>query len=206
MKARGGSKERIISQFPVKKFMMKQLHRLGDITYTGHFDVRWREESFVGVLGTTSGKIDFRFKINENDKYLTGKVSTQAFELGHVMDMPQLGRIICDADFKFDISKPRTARMRRLKGGKLPIGEVSAEVAEASYKKIKMHHLSATLHSDGALAEGKVTALGKYIDLLCHFSFTNTNEMKKTKIVPGIKFHKKRKRRKRRNRRRKRRS
>ena len=32
---------------------------------------------------------------------------------------------------------------------------------------------------------------GKFVDLLCKFSFTNTNEMKKTKIVPGIKFHKK---------------
>jgi hypothetical protein len=70
---------------------------------------------------------------------------------------------------------------------------VSAEIAEASYKKIKMHHLSAELHSDGALADGRVTAKGKYVDLLCSFTFTNTNEMKKTKVVPGIKFHKKRK-------------
>ena len=56
-----------------------------------------------------------------------------------------------------------------------------------------MHNLEAELTSDGALAEGHVKANGKYIDLLCKFSFTNTNEMKKTKIVPGIKFHKKRK-------------
>ena len=193
MKARSGSKELIISQFPVKKFMMKQLHRLGDISYTGHFDVRWREEAFVGRLGTAGGNIKFHFAIDETNKYVTGNVNTQSFELGKVMDMPDIGRVICDADFKFDISKPRTARMRRLKGGKLPIGQVSAEIAEASYKKIKMHHLSAELHSDGALADGRVTAKGKYVDLLCSFTFTNTNEMKKTKVVPGIKFHKKRK-------------
>ena len=193
MKARSGSKELIISQFPVKKYMMKQLHQLGDISYKGHFDVRRKEETFVGILGTAAGSIDFRFTLNEADKYLTGKVNTQSFELGQVMDMPDLGRIICSADFKFDISKPRTARMRRLKGGKLPIGQVSAEISEARYKKIKMHNLDAELESDGALATGHVTAKGKYIDLLCSFSFTNTNEMKKTKIVPGIKFHKKRK-------------
>lgn len=193
MTARSGSKELIINQFPVKKFMMKQLHRLGDISYTGRFDVRWKEEEFAGLLGTTAGNIDFHFTIDEMNKYITGKAGSEAFELGQVMEMPDIGKLACTAQFKFDISKPRTARMRRLKGGKLPIGEVSAEVVEAKYKKIKMHNLEAELTSDGALAEGHVKANGRYIDLLCKFSFTNTDEMKKTKIVPGIKFHKKRK-------------
>ena len=196
MKARQGKAQQIIDQFPVKKFMMKQLDRLGDISYVGHFDVRWKEETFVGKLGTKAGAIDFRFTLDEANKYLKGKVSTQSFELGQVMDMKDIGRIICDADFMFDISKPRTAKMRRLKGGKLPIGQVSADIAEANYKKLKFRVLTADINSDGALAEGRIVDKGKFVDLLCKFSFTNTNEMKKTKIVPGIKFHKKEKKNK----------
>ena len=98
--------------------------------------------------------------------------------------------IACKADFKFDISKPRTALMRKQKGGKLPIGQVNAEVYEAAYKKVKVRNIVANIKSDGAVAEGDLTMKGGRVDVLCSFSFTNTNEMKKTKIKPGIRFHK----------------
>lgn len=190
MTALGGSKERVISQFPVKKFMMKQLHALGRIDYVGHFDVFWKKEQFSGRLGTEVGQMDFQFALDELNKYVYGTAHTDSLELGKAMDMPDLGKIACKANFKFDISKPRTAKMRQLKGGKLPIGHVDAEVAEGSYKRIKVHNLIAEIESDGAVATGKITVKGKRVDLLCGFSFTNTNEMKKTKIKPGIRFHK----------------
>lgn len=190
MTALGGSKERVISQFPVKKFMMKQLHALGRIDYVGHFDVFWKKEQFSGRLGTEVGQMDFQFALDELNKYVYGTAHTDSLELGKAMDMPDLGKIACKANFKFDISKPRTAKMRQLKGGKLPIGHVDAEVAEGSYKRIKVHNLIAEIESDGAVASGKITVKGKRVDLLCGFSFTNTNEMKKTKIKPGIRFHK----------------
>jgi hypothetical protein len=110
--------------------------------------------------------------------------------LGTVMDMPDLGMIACKANFKFDISKPRTAKMRQQKGGKLPIGQVDAEVYEAKYKKVKVRNVVADMQSDGAVAEGNITMKGGRVDVLCGFSFTNTNEMRKTKIKPGIRFHK----------------
>ena len=106
------------------------------------------------------------------------------------MAMPDIGKIACKADFRFDISKPRTAKMRQQKGGKLPIGQVDAEVYEAKYKKIKVRNIVANIQSDGAVADGKITMKGSRVDLLCSFSFTNTNEMQKTKIKPGIRFHK----------------
>ena len=182
--------ERVINQFPVKKFMMKQLHALGTITYQGHFDVLWKKEQFAGLLHTAPGKLNFQFALDELNKYVYGTARTDSFELGKAMDMPDLGKIACKADFKFDISKPRTAKMRALKGGKLPIGHVSAEVAEGKYKKIKVRNLFAELESDGAVATGNITVKGKRMDVLCGFSFTNTNEMRKTKIKPGIRFHK----------------
>ena len=182
--------ERVISQFPVKKFMMKQLHALGQITYQGHFDVLWKKEQFAGMLHTAPGKLNFQFALDEMNKYVYGSARTDSFELGKAMDMPDLGKIVCKADFKFDISKPRTAQMRKLKGGKLPIGRITAEVDEGKFKKVKVHNLFAEIESDGAVATGNITVKGKRIDVLCGFSFTNTNEMRKTKIKPGIRFHK----------------
>lgn len=186
----GAYAERVINQFDVKKFMMKQLNALGRISYQGHFDVLWKKEQFAGLLHTAPGKLNFQFALDEQNKYVYGSARTDSFELGRAMDMPDLGKIACKADFKFDISKPRTAKMRALKGGKLPIGHVTAEVSEGKYKKIKVHNLFAELESDGAVATGNITVKGKRMDVLCGFSFTNTNEMKKTKIKPGIRFHK----------------
>ena len=182
--------EHVINQFDVKKFMMKQLHALGRFTYQGHFDVLWKKEQFAGVLNTVPGKLNVQVTLDELSKYVLGTVRTDSFELGKAMDMPDLGKIVCKADFKFDISKPRTAQMRKVKGGKLPIGSVQADVAEGKYKKIKVRNLIAELESDGAVATGDITVKGKRVDVLCGFSFTNTNEMKKTKIKPGIRFHK----------------
>ena len=189
MTAHSGSKERIISQFPVKKFMMKQLHNLGTIGYTGSFDVLWKREQFAGVLTTKPGKINFSFALNENTKYVEGTVHTDSFELGQAMGMPDVKKVACKATFKFDISKPRTAIMRRKVGGKLPMGEVYAEVYEAKYKLLHVRNTVATIKSNGAVAEGEVNFRGKRLDVLCSFSFTNTNEMQKTKIKPKLKFH-----------------
>ena len=124
-------------------------------------------------------------------KYVLGTVSTDSFILGKVMDMPDIGKIACKANFKFDISKPRTAQMRKQKGGKLPIGEVTAEVDEAKYKKIKVRNMLVTMVSDGAVADGKLTVKGKRVDVLCGFTFTNTDAMSKmkVKVKPGLKLH-----------------
>ena len=190
MTAQGGAKERIISQFPVKKFMMKQLHNLGTIHYTGDFSVLWKKETFQGLLNTAGGDINFNFSLDELNKYVYGTARTDSLMLGKVLGMPDIGKVAAKADFKFDISKPRTAKMRQQKGGKLPIGQVDAEVYEAKFKKIKVRNIVANIQSDGAVADGKLVMKGSRVDILCSFSFTNTNEMHKTKIKPGIRFHK----------------
>jgi hypothetical protein len=189
MTAHSGSKERIINQFPVKKFMMKQLHNLGTIGYRGTFDVLWKREQFAGVLTTKPGNINFSFALNENTKYVEGTVHTDSFELGQAMDMPDLKKVACKATFKFDISKPRTAIMRRKVGGKLPMGEIYAEVNDAKYKLLHVRNTVVTIKSNGAVAEGDVNIRGKRFDVLCTFSFTNTNEMQKIKVNPKLKFH-----------------
>ena len=189
MTAHSGSKERIISQFPVKKFMMKQLHNLGTIGYRGTFDVLWKREQFAGLLTTQTGNIDFQFALNENTKYVEGTVRTDSFELGQAMGMADVKKVACMATFKFDISKPRTAIMRKKVGGKLPMGEIYAEVYDAKYKLLHVRNTVVTIKSNGAVAEGEVNVRGKRLDVMCEFSFTNTNEMHKMKIKPKLKFH-----------------
>lgn len=187
--AKGDSKARIINQFTVRKFMMKQLQNLGTLRYRGSLNVRYKREEFRGNLGTDCGDMQFSFLINELEEYLTGNVQSDEFELGKVMDDADLGKIGCRADFKVDISKKRTAEMRRQKGGNLPIGQVNAHVMEAKYKGIKVTEVFADIVSDGAVAEGNLKKKGKFADILCSFSFTDMNDMKKMKVKPGIRFH-----------------
>jgi hypothetical protein len=190
MVAKGGIKEKIINQFPVKKFMMEQLRALGTIQYHGFFDVLWKREEFQGLLSTKAGNLNFKLALDETNKYVLGTASTQELKLGEVMNMSAIGPISAKADFKFDISKPRTAMMRRKKGGKLPIGEIQAFVKEASYRFAKVTNLTVNIVSDGAIAEGSLHDPGKYVDLSCTFTFTNTNEMQKMKVKPSMKVHK----------------
>lgn len=189
MTARKGIAQAIINQFPVKKFMMKQLKNLGTIGYRGQMDILWKQELFRGRLRTDVGSLDFNFSLNDQRQYLTGSVRSDDVELGRALDMDKIGKVAANADFQFDISKQRTAQMRRQKGGKLPIGSVKALVKEASYGKIKVHNVHADIVSDGAEASGKLDMRGRHTDLLCSFVFNNTEDLKKMKIKPGIRFH-----------------
>ena len=134
MVAKPGIKDKIINQFTVKKYMMYQIYALGVVKYHGSFDILWRKEQFRGLLNTEKGDVDFEFQLDESTKYLTGRASTNALHLGDLFNMKNLGNIDCSATFKIDYSKQRTAEMRKVKGGKLPIGEVGADIRSVEYR------------------------------------------------------------------------
>ena len=191
MKAKTGIIEKVITQLPVKRLMMDQLQRLGDIIYSGHFDVVYRRESFRGRLETAAGPLDFNFSINENDKWLSGDIRSNALKIGSVMDLADIGDVNCNASFRIDISKPRTAIMRRNKGGKLPIGTINATVDDCSYKKVHVRNIDVTVECDGAVAEGDISQRGKWRELFCHFAYTSNQDASKLKIShPGIRLTK----------------
>lgn len=179
----------IINQFAVKKFMMEQLNALGNIRYKGSFNVLYKKEEFQGALSTRHGGLTFYFALDENNKYLSGWAQSTHLDIGKIMNMRDIGPVEAKANFKFDISKPRTALMRRRLGGKLPIGEVTAHVNHASYKFVKVSNVDVKIVSNGAIAEGSVMAPGSFADLSCTFSFTNTKEMQKMKIKPKVRFN-----------------
>ena len=188
MTAKGNVTERIINQFTVRKFMMKQLQNLGTLHYKGTLAVKWKKEVFQGTLGTKCGNLAFHFSLDELNKYVNGSLRTSHFQLGKALSYPDVGEVTCGARFQFDISKPRTAQMRKLKGGKLAIGTVDATIDKVDYKKLKVSDITVNIVSDGAVAEGKIVMSKKLADVLCSFSFTSTDELQKTKIKPGIRF------------------
>jgi hypothetical protein len=178
--------ERIVNHFATMKHMMKQLGALGQVTFKGCFDVLFKKVAFAGKLGTEAGDITVNFTIDGLNKYLYGTAETDSLQLGHIMDMKQVGEIACRTDFRIDISKQRTAQMRKLKGGKLPIGKVDAEVQKVHCVLGTLHDISATIESDGAEAIGQVLGKNKIISVYCDFSFTDTNEMHKLKVKPRL--------------------
>lgn len=191
MTAKPGIPEKIINQFATKKLMMTQLKNLGDIIYTGSFDVLYKKEIFRGLMKTAAGNLNFEFVLDELNKYVNGKVSSKNIQLGKVMELKDLGPMDASANFTIDISKPRTAQMRKAKGGKLPIGFFNAVVNDVAYMGIHVRNLTATLKSDGAVATGDIYQSGRIRDLYFSYSFTDTDQMQKMKITkPGIKFHK----------------
>ena len=188
MKAKPGIKDKIINQFTVKKYMMYQVYALGVIRYSGSFDILWKKQQFRGLMNTEKGDVNFDFELDGNTKYLTGNASTDSLNLGELFQLNKISDIDCSASFKIDISKSRTAVMRKQKGGKMPIGHVKADIRKVGYRMIHMKNIVANIESDGAIADGDVTLKGSLTNLVVQFSFTNTEEMHKMKIKPKLSF------------------
>ena len=190
MVAKPGIKDKIINQFTGKKYMMYQVYALGVIKYHGSFDILWRKEQFRGIMNTEKGDIDFDFQLDGNTQYLSGRANTNMLKLGELFDLKKLGIIDCSATFNIDYSKQRTAEIRKEKGGKLPIGKVTADIRKVDYRSISLKNIVTVIESDGAVAEGDVTLKGNLTHLMLQFSFTNTTEMHKMKVKPRLKFRK----------------
>lgn len=183
MKTTPAEVERIIKQFPINRFMMKQMYQMGSIRYVGSFDVLWKKEQFRGSLYTNVGELGFEFTLDQLAKSLSGKANGTDIDAGTLLDMPAIGTVTCNADFNIDLGP-------RKNNGKLPIGEATAHVDHASYKKLSVSNLDLSVKSDGMTADGDLDAPHKFIDLGCSYSFTDTDNLKKLKIKPHISFHK----------------
>lgn len=187
MTAKGKVKQEILNQFKSKKMMMKQLDALGDLTLTGNIYVFYRREAFDGNVKSAAGGLRFNFAIDENTKYLTGNTETKSLHLGKVLNMKDVGNVGLNGNFKIDIHKKRTARMRQQTGGKLPFGEINATVYEVSYKKIKVKDLLVDIKCKGSLVEGNVSQQNKGLDWACDFSFTDIDKIEHIKVKPKVK-------------------
>lgn len=193
MYALGNSKMKVINQFPVKKLMMDQVDALGDIGYKGHFRILWKKEEFHGRLSSAVGPIDFDFTLDEKKKNITGNFITDSIKFGKAFDVKTVNYMACKGDFQVDYAKVRTAAMRTMRNGKLPIGVAKVDVIDAHYRFLHFKNLHANLSSDGAVANGRFELNAKYIDWIGKFAFVRTSTEKRLRFRPGIRFHKRQK-------------
>lgn len=188
MVVKPGIKDKLINQFSVKKHMMYQVYALGVVKYHGSFDILWKKQQFRGLMNTEMGDLDFEFQLDGNTKYLTGWASSDSLKLGELFKLKRIKDIDASATFSIDISRQRTAELRKERGGKLPIGNVEADVRKIGYRNIYLKNIFANIESDGAEAKGLVTLKGHLTDLMLEFSFADTEQMHKMKVKPRLMF------------------
>lgn len=191
LNARKGIKETIVGHFAkkVRMKMVRQMRKLGDISYRGQMAVYFRREDFSGTLFTKYGKADFAFTIDGNTKLMTGNIATDSLELGTVMNVKGLGYVNASATYSFSVA---SKRMRPVKhNGRLPIGWLKAQVESVRFKRMNFSGITAMVHSDGATAEGEVFMPKKLFDISVMFWYTQTDSVQDLKFKPRLLKHKK---------------
>ena len=179
----------IINQFAVKKLMTDQLKSLTTIDYTGQLGIYWKNERFSGKLKSQEGDINFKISLDETNKYINGNIGSKSFDVGKAFQVKAIGRLAFTGDFRVDFSKERTARMRRDKNGKLPIGTAQVMVKEVQVKKLRYTDIFADITSDGATALLNVDKPGKVANLGFDISYTSTTAGTKVKVKPKLHFN-----------------
>lgn len=190
MHANNGIKEQIINHFPLKKGLLGMLPKIGNISYSGNVNVRYKHEAFSGKLKTNVGNLDFNFAIDENTKYMKGQVTSGLIAINKLIGNNNINDASINATFNFSIMSGKMAKRLGLKHGPFPIGEAKGTVLSAGYKGIMLHNIDYTLASDGFAVNGNISNTGKYIDVNCDFSFNDTHNFKNMKLHPTIKLHK----------------
>lgn len=192
MSARGGVKEQIVKHFSkqVRLKMMKQMAAIGDITYNGNVGIYYKREDISGRLGTKYGNVNFAFTLNGNTKYMTGTMSTDAVDLGSIMNIKGLYVGNAKASYSFNVSSKRN---KSPNGGRLPQGWLKADVDGAKYKFISFKDIHAEMQSNGTDAMGTVTGKQKFISVVCDFIYHQTDKEQSFRINPHLKLNKKEK-------------
>ena len=191
LSARGGIKEQIVSHFAkqIRLKMMKQMAAIGDITYNGTLGIYYKREDISGRLGTKYGNINFAFTLDGRSKYMTGTMSTDAVDLGSIMNIKGLQIGNTRASYSFNTSSKRG----RKNGGRLPQGWLKATIDGAKYKIISFSDIHADMTSDGADATGTVTTKQKLISVICDFIYHQTDKEQSFRVKPHLKLNKKEK-------------
>ena len=176
----------IVNKFAVKKLMTDLLKSLKTIDYRGELGIYYKNERFSGRLATHAGAVNFKMSIDETDKYIDGNISTDAFNVGEAFNVKTIGDVAVTGDFRVDISKVRTARMRKDMNGKLPIGTAQLQVKEVKLGKARLTDIFADITSDGATAQIDVDRPGKVADIGFDIGYTSTTEGTKVKVKPKL--------------------
>lgn len=184
--ARHGIKETIVRHFSkkVRMKMIRQMRKIGDIHYRGNLAIRFKREDIDGTLQTKYGDARFAFTIDGRTKLMTGNISTDSLALGSIMQVKGLGNISANATYCFNVASKRTRPAPH--NGRLPIGWLKANVANARFKGMNFKDITADMHSDGATAEGEMLVPTKLFDISLRFWYTQTDSVQNLKFKPRL--------------------
>lgn len=191
LSARGGIKEQIVGHFAkqVRLKMMKQMAAIGDIGYSGTLGIYYKREDIAGLLTTKYGNVKFSFTLDGNTKYMTGTMSTDAVDLGRIMNIKNLSVGNAKASYSFNISKKRG----RANGGRLPQGWLKAYVEGAKYKIISFKDIQVDMTCDGIEAIGTVSGHQKLLNIACDFVYRQTDKEQSFRVKPHFSLKNKQK-------------
>ena len=172
----------------IKFFMKKQnvkmeeeVKRIGDVTYKGEFEIYHQHEKFKGKLNTTMGIVNFDFILDNKDHLMHGKLSSKNLSVGKLFQVDNLGPVNGHAKFVFNLSKEPLPGHK--KGyGKLPRGEVSAQIDKVRYKLFTFNNVKVDMESDGELASGWVNFHFAFVHMHGWFDYTYTVDGRKIKL------------------------
>lgn len=189
MHARNGVKEQILSHFNIKPKTLEFIRNFGDVSYCGTVAIPWHRQIIQGVLTTRYGAFNADVTLNNDTYYLSGKISTQDFDLGRYIENSNIGPVSLTADVTMDISSKRKANIIHRRKGKIPAGTIRGRAIEASYKGIKIKDVDFSIVSDAQKAVGQLSVTGKVMDASCDFSFDDADIKRSLKVKPHIKMH-----------------
>lgn len=188
--ARRGIKEQIVRHFQhnTKLKMLRQLAAIGDVRFKGYLNVLYKKEAIGGTLTTMLGVVSTDFVIDGRTKYMYGTMATDGFNVGTMMNITGLQAVKCSARFNFNVAgKPKNKKYK--KNGRLPQGEMEAQVSDAQYKKLKLKEINMKVRSDGREAEGIVYVPMKLMGLEVFFNYRQTPDEQNLRYK--VKFRKK---------------
>ena len=191
MKAHGGIKEQLVGHFAktTDLKMQEQMRKLGDIDYDGYMNIYKTDQDFHGTLRSKFGNLRFDFNIHGTPggmvdgrtryiRTMQGTMSTKNFKFGEVMEVKEIGTASFEAKFKFDITGKKTQKALRLNRGKLPIGNVEANITEAHLlnNSLIIHKAYMGFESDGSTASGSAMWIKKLFNIGMDFLYHQTDK------------------------------
>lgn len=182
--------EQIVGHFRIKPTMMGIVRKLGDIQFTGMVDIPYMSQQIQGRLVSNVGPVRFNILLENHTRYLQGMIVSDSINLGKLVDNPNLGNLALETEFKFDIAGKNSARRLGRKVTSLPAGFARGVAKEARYRFFTLRNTYFDIKSDGTTATGSVRLARALVDVLCDFSFTNTDFKNSLQAKPSLRFHK----------------
>lgn len=190
MTARNNITEQIVSHFRIKPTMMGIVRQMGNLQFTGMVDIPYMSQQIQGRLVSGVGPVRFNILLENKTRYIQGMVVSDSINLGKLVDNPNLGNLALETEFKFDIAGRNSAQRLGRKVTSLPAGFARGVAKEAKYRFLTLRNTYFDIKSDGTTATGSVRLARALVDVLCDFSFTNTDFKNSLKAKPSLRFHK----------------